>query len=73
MKESANVKINGQEREISLSLIGLEEIITTAVGLVSDPQNYRVIYKRPDGSEGFLLPSEKMYPVEGMEFTVGKK
>ena len=72
MSESARIKINGVEKEVPLSLIGADEVIASAFGLVREPTAFVVSWKRGP-QEGRLLPSEKMYPVDGMEFTISHR
>ncbi len=72
MKHSASVKVNGVERELPFAMIGAEEIIGSALGLVKDPGAFVVSYKIGD-REGRVLPSERMVPEDGMEFTVSPR
>lgn len=72
MKNSASVKINDKEVELSLAMIGPDEVIGACMGLISDPSSFLVSWKH-GGREGRLIPSERMFPEDGMEFTISKR
>jgi hypothetical protein len=72
MKNSATVKINGEERSLNFAFVGCEEVIGAALGLISNPMDYTVQWKMGE-REGRLIPSERMVPEDGMEFTVSRR
>lgn len=71
-KSTLTISVDGVEREVGDSMLTFEQIVVMSKGLTQD-MNYSVTYIDETGRIGRMLPSERMFPREGMKFSVQKR